>query len=84
MEMRLKDKVVLVTAATKGIGLACVKACAENGARVYMGARNETGAVEVAGQLYPIRPVYYDAAKAETYASMMGRWFLMRAGSMCL
>lgn len=71
MEMRLKDKVVLVTAATKGIGLACVKACAENGARVYMGARNETGAVEVAGQLYPIRPVYYDAAKAETYASMM-------------
>ena len=25
--MRLKDKVVLVTASTRGIGLACVKAC---------------------------------------------------------
>ena len=33
--MRLKDKVVLITASTRGIGLACVKKCAEEGARVY-------------------------------------------------
>ena len=26
--MRLKEKVVLITASTRGIGLACVKACA--------------------------------------------------------
>lgn len=74
--MRLKDKVVLVTAATKGIGLACVKSCAENGARVYMGARNEKEAEAVAeglrdGLRYPVRTICYDATKAETYASMM-------------
>jgi len=26
--MRLKDKAILITASTRGIGLACVKACA--------------------------------------------------------
>ena len=30
--MRLKDKTILVTASTRGIGRACVKACAEEGA----------------------------------------------------
>ena len=39
--MRLENKVVLVTASTRGIGLAIVKACAEEGAIVYMAARNE-------------------------------------------
>ena len=38
--MRLKDKVVLVTASTRGIGLAIVKKCAEEGAKVYMAARD--------------------------------------------
>ena len=38
--MRLKNKVVLITASTRGIGLACVKACAKEGASVYMAARN--------------------------------------------
>ena len=34
--MRLKDKVILVTASTRGIGYACVKACAKEGAVVYI------------------------------------------------
>ena len=34
--MRLKGKVVVVTASTRGIGLAIVKACAAEGAIVYM------------------------------------------------
>ena len=38
--MRLKDKVVLITASTRGIGLATVQACAKEGAIVYMAARN--------------------------------------------
>ena len=38
--MRLQDKVVLVTASTRGIGLAIVKKCAAEGARVYMAARD--------------------------------------------
>ena len=36
--MRLENKVVLITASTRGIGLACVKACAKEGAIVYMAA----------------------------------------------
>ena len=38
--MRLKDKVILVTASTRGIGLAIVKACAAEGAVVLMAARD--------------------------------------------
>lgn len=38
--MRLKDRVILVTASTRGIGLACAEACAREGAVVYMAARD--------------------------------------------
>lgn len=38
--MRLEGKVVLITASTRGIGLACVERFAREGAKVYMGARN--------------------------------------------
>ena len=37
--MRLKDKVVIVTASTRGIGLAAAKACAREGAVVFFAAR---------------------------------------------
>jgi len=45
--MRLNDKVVLVTASTRGIGLACAK----EGAIVYMAARNPERAQEIADHL---------------------------------
>ncbi len=35
----LNNKVALVTSATRGIGLACALKLAQNGAKVYMGAR---------------------------------------------
>ena len=38
--MKLENKVALVTASTRGIGLACVQRLAKEGAVVYMGARN--------------------------------------------
>ena len=38
--MRLKDKVILITASTRGIGLAIVKKSVSEGAKVYMAARN--------------------------------------------
>ena len=49
--MRLKDKVILITASTRGIGLACVKACAKEGAICYMGARNLEAAEKIATEL---------------------------------
>ncbi len=73
--MRLKDKVVLVTASTRGIGLAIVKACAKEGATVYMAARNMEKAQEEADRLNKdglrVRCVYNDAAKPETFCSMV-------------
>ena len=69
--MRLKDKVVLITASTRGIGLACVKACAKEGATVYMAARNIERAQEIADTLEVVKCVYNDATKPETFSSMV-------------
>lgn len=73
--MRLKDKVVLITASTRGIGLACVKACAREGATVYMAARNLDRAQEIADSLNAdgghVSRVFNDAAKPETFTSMV-------------
>lgn len=72
--MKLKDKIVLITASTRGIGLACVKACAKEGATVYMAARNLDLAKEVANELnskgYNVKYVYNDASKPESYITM--------------
>ena len=69
--MRLKDKVVLITASTRGIGLACVKRCAKEGARVYMAARNIERAQEIANTLNGVKCVYNDAMKPETFTSIV-------------
>lgn len=74
--MRLNKKVILVTASTRGIGLAAVAACAKEGAIVYMAARNreraETRIKELkneTGNLH-IHYVHYDAEQLETCRSM--------------
>ena len=69
--MRLKDKVILVTASTRGIGLAVVKKCAQEGARVYMAARDMERAQEIANTLNGVKCVYNDATKPETFSSMV-------------
>ena len=73
--MRLNNKVVLVTASTRGIGLACVKACANEGAAVYMAARNVERAQEIADRLKSdggnVKCAYNDATKPETFSSMV-------------
>ena len=73
--MRLKDKVILVTASTRGIGFAIVKTCAKEGAQVYMAARNLDIAKEKADKLisqgYTVKYVYNDAGKPESYVSMV-------------
>ena len=69
--MRLKDKVILVTASTRGIGLAIVKKCALEGAKVYMAARDLDRAQEIANTLPNAKCVYNDATKPETFTSMV-------------
>jgi NAD(P)-dependent dehydrogenase (short-subunit alcohol dehydrogenase family) len=69
--MRLQNKVVLITASTRGIGLACVKACAKEGAAVYMAARDPERAQAIANSLEGVKWVYNDATKPETFSSMV-------------
>ena len=73
--MRLKDKVVLITASTRGIGLACVRKSVKEGAAVYMAARNMERAQEIAGSLSTegarVKCVYNDATKPETFSAMV-------------
>lgn len=69
--MRLENKVILITASTRGIGLACVKACAKEGAKVYMAARNLERAQEIANTFNGVKCVYNDATKPETFLSMV-------------
>jgi NAD(P)-dependent dehydrogenase (short-subunit alcohol dehydrogenase family) len=69
--MRLKNKVVLVTASTRGIGLAIVKKCSEEGAKVYMAARDMEQAQKIANTLNGVKCVYNDATKPETFTAMV-------------
>ena len=73
--MRLKNKVVLITASTRGIGLACVKACAKEGAMVYMAARNLDRAQKIAEGLrsdgMTVKCVYNDATDPKSFVSMV-------------
>lgn len=73
--MKLKNKVALVTAATKGIGLSSAESLAENGAIVYIGARNEDLAKEVIKGIQEkggiAKYVYFNAREASTYTAMV-------------
>lgn len=73
--MRLKNKVAIVTAATRGIGFACVEKIAEEGAIVYLAARNLEKANEAIKNLqnkgYTVKTVYNDASKKESHKTMI-------------
>ena len=73
--MRLENKVILITASTRGIGLACVKACAKEGAIVNMAARNLEAPKKTVNELntqgYHIKCVYNDAIEPDTFLSMV-------------
>ena len=73
--MRLQHKIVLVTAATRGIGLACVEACAQEGARVFLAARSLERGEQVVqalrGQGLQVQAVYSDATQPETLSCVV-------------
>lgn len=72
---KLENKVALVTAATKGIGLACSLKLAEQGATVYMGVRRLEATKEICDsykqQGFRLIPVFFDAYKDESYKTMV-------------
>lgn len=49
--MKFKDKVVIITGATSGIGLACAKAFADKGSKVVLAARSEEKLKQVSIEL---------------------------------
>jgi NAD(P)-dependent dehydrogenase (short-subunit alcohol dehydrogenase family) len=64
MDLHLKDKVVVVTGASRGIGLAIARAFVEEGARVVAGARNPRPALDDLAASHALVPVAVDLATA--------------------
>src|SRR6478735_5466840 len=69
MDLELNSKVVVVTAASKGIGLAIARAFAEEGASVVAGARN-TGSFD---GLSGVTPVTVDLSTPEGPGQLVAR-----------
>ena len=69
MDLKLSGKVAVVTAASKGIGLAIVKALLDEGASVVAGARN-TASLE---GLERVTPVAVDLATAQGPGQLVAR-----------
>lgn len=72
---KLENKVAVVTASTKGIGLATAELLAENGAVVYLAARNEELANEAIAHITAkggqAKFVYFNAREEQTFTSMI-------------
>ncbi len=69
MDLELKDKVAVVTGASKGIGLAVVRALVAEGARVVAGART----IESLAGIERVIPVAVDLASREGPARLLKR-----------
>lgn len=71
--MKLKDKVAIVTASTKGIGLATAIKLAEAGAIVYLAARNQVLANEIINQhpYLKLKYVNFDATNDASLTAMV-------------
>jgi len=65
MELDLKDKVAVVTGASKGIGLAIVKALGHEGARIVVGSRTTPPELTRLCDLYDVTVVTVDLATVD-------------------
>lgn len=73
MEKILSNKIAIVTASTKGIGLASAIKLAKHGAKVYMAARNEESIKQqiIENPDLNLNFVYFDATNKESIKSMI-------------
>lgn len=73
--MRLREKVIVVTASTRGIGLAIAQLCLREGANVYLAVRDLARGEALLASLGEggsrARCVYCDATRPETFRSMV-------------
>jgi NAD(P)-dependent dehydrogenase (short-subunit alcohol dehydrogenase family) len=73
MELGLKDKKVLITGGSKGIGLACARAFLVEGALVAIVSRSRENLEEAKKNLGPVYTVAADLADAAAAAAMVER-----------
>jgi NAD(P)-dependent dehydrogenase (short-subunit alcohol dehydrogenase family) len=71
MDLSLKDKVAVVTGASKGIGLAVVKALAREGARVVAGSRTTPTELAAVRDAYDVTVVTVDLGTADGPGSLI-------------
>ena len=69
----IENKIALVSAATQGIGLACVKNLAQNGAAVYIGGIRDKYAEAALAECVDlnVKFVEFDANDYDSYEQMM-------------
>ncbi|MFS4092273.1 oxidoreductase [Streptomyces sp. AF1A] len=72
MDLRLKDKAVVVTGASRGIGLAVTRAFVEEGARVVAGARTVSPELAELAASGAVVPVTADLATADGVTTLIG------------
>ena len=71
MELDLKDKVIVVTGASKGIGLAVVKVLAREGARIVAGSRTTTSELTGLRDMHDLTLITVDLATANVPISLI-------------
>jgi len=71
MDLGLKDKTVLITGGSKGIGLACARAFLDEGAKVAIVSRNRANLDKAAALLSAVGTIVADLTRAEDAQRMM-------------
>ena len=82
--MQIKGKVVIVTGASGGIGLATAKLLGSKGARVVLAARNEQALLAAAAEIPDSLAVRADLRKAEDISALVERTLALFGRVDCL